>query len=355
MVKKIKCPICGELFPKKDIVCLKCSPFLKSKSSKERADIAKMLEIPGLGAQVKKMLSMSVEDLIGEAVGSMAKDFLDKYTKTGEGQKLMQQGREILDKLSPFNKKVLELIRRIENKKLSAHLFQLFLHGFRLHNIQQITELFEQLARIYPHEDDILSYLMMECYAKYGKNQKALNFLEEALKRDPNSGFKWGLKGMFHQQIKQYELAIQSLQKGIELNPENYRFHYGIAESYEALGEKEKAIEHIQMLLKEEPTDQRSKIKLQRLQRKEVTDEEYKKEMGVSQKEQEALELQKERELIKNLEEVDEIIENKEYINAKDKLEDIIHEAKQYHLYTLENSAKEKYNLYKKYWKPKTI
>ena len=65
--------------------------------------------------------------------------------------------------------------------------------------------------------------------------------------------------------------------------------------------------------------------------------------------------LQKERELTKNLEEVDEIIEKKDYIIAKDKLEDIIHEAKQYHLYTLESRAKEKYNLYKKFWKLKTI
>lgn len=350
MEDRTKCPICGEFFPKKDIVCLKCSPFLKDKSDKEKADIAKMLETPGLGPKVKEMLSMSVEDLISEAVGSMAKDFLEEYTKTEEGQKLIQQGREILDQLSPFNKKVLELIRRIEKKSVSAHLFHLFMDGFRLNDPQKITELFEQLVTTYPHEEDIFSYLMLECYAKYGKTQEAFAFLEESLKQDPISGFKWGMKGLFHQQSKQYELAIQSLLKGIEFNPENYKFHYGIAECYEVLGDKKKAIEHIQLLLNEEPNDAKSKRKLQQLLRKEGGEEEYKVEMEMSKKEQNEIERRKEKELMDLLDQVENLIKTGEYLEVKEKLEVIIYKSKQFNLGTIQKIAQEKYGNYKKFW-----
>ena len=85
-----KCPVCGKVFPKKEELCPSCFGFMSGKSRAEKATFAEMIKNPELAGMVRKMMNTSIEDMIGDMVGSKAKDFMEDYVKTDDGKKMMQ-------------------------------------------------------------------------------------------------------------------------------------------------------------------------------------------------------------------------------------------------------------------------
>jgi len=79
----------------------------------------------------------------------------------------------------------------------------------------------------------------------------------------------------------------------------------------------------------------------------------FKKDIEKRKIKQEEIEIEKEKELIKQLKDVEKLIEAKDFQKAEDNLDNIIHNAKRYHLNIIENKAKEEYNKYKNLWQHK--
>jgi tetratricopeptide (TPR) repeat protein len=104
-------------------------------------------------------------------------------------------------------------------------------------------------------------------YLKKGRGDQAMADFEKAIGIDPEFPAAYGNLGLIYYDMGRYDLALANLTKAIELaGPDAQSMDYlrrGV--TYEASGERDKAIADYRSALKLNPDDEESKKGLQRL------------------------------------------------------------------------------------------
>jgi len=77
----------------------------------------------------------------------------------------------------------------------------------------------------------------------------AVNFLQSAIKKEPNNAQYWNALGLTLSAMGEYEDAIEALHKALELNPELTDIHNTLGAIYTELGDFEKALKEYREVL----------------------------------------------------------------------------------------------------------
>ncbi|MDF1591332.1 MAG: YcaO-like family protein [Desulfobacterales bacterium] len=112
----------------------------------------------------------------------------------------------------------------------------------------------------------IYSYLGL-CLKDMGEYRKALTVLKEGEKIDKERTDIYNLVGFCHFKLKEYELAIDSFKKVVQLNPASAIDYANIASNYRDMGDPEKAIRYYELALALDPSIEFARENLVKIQR----------------------------------------------------------------------------------------
>ncbi len=88
-----------------------------------------------------------------------------------------------------------------------------------------------------------------------GDDRKAISFLEESLKTQPQDAETWFLRAASANRLKDQAREAESLERGLMLQPGELTHRTSLVQLYIGRGEKEKAVRYIQPVLKDPPPD----------------------------------------------------------------------------------------------------
>ncbi|MDY6954557.1 MAG: tetratricopeptide repeat protein, partial [Thermodesulfobacteriota bacterium] len=90
-------------------------------------------------------------------------------------------------------------------------------------------------------------------YQKTGKEQKAVQLMEDAIDEEPNQPELYLFLGAIYEDMEAYDKAIDTLKQGLDLQPDDPRLHFGLGVVYDKAGEKEKCIEEMYAVIEADP------------------------------------------------------------------------------------------------------
>lgn len=88
----------------------------------------------------------------------------------------------------------------------------------------------------------------------------AIDLFSEAIKYKPDNYTAYGLRGYSYLRSKNVSLAIKSLEKSVEINPQYIEGHYNLALAYWEIKDKKKAMAEVKKVIELDPT-YKAKIK----------------------------------------------------------------------------------------------
>lgn len=80
-------------------------------------------------------------------------------------------------------------------------------------------------------------------YINYGKNEKALEFLEKVKETYPNKDLLYFLKGQVYRALGQNQKALEFYKEALKINKEKEDYHNALAITYINLNQIEEAVE----------------------------------------------------------------------------------------------------------------
>lgn len=100
----------------------------------------------------------------------------------------------------------------------------------------------EEIMKKDPNYADVSRKLAFIEYYYYQNHNKALEYIQKALKEQPEDAQNHTVSGDIYYAKGQYEKAIASYEKALELDSKNTNIHYSMAQSYLKLSKEEEAM-----------------------------------------------------------------------------------------------------------------
>lgn len=113
---------------------------------------------------------------------------------------------------------------------------------------QKALPLAKKLLKQYPNSA-LFYFELAETYRALGQRKKALSLLRESVKRDPLFGDAYHAMAAAYLQEKDYVSALEPLEKSVIYQPKNPAFRYYLAQIYERVGLRNRAIKNWEILL----------------------------------------------------------------------------------------------------------
>lgn len=113
-----------------------------------------------------------------------------------------------------------------------------------------------------------LAYNNLGRYYWFNQNkQKALDFLEQAVRLNPSNTTHRLFLAQAYYQEKNYRKAIEHIDYMSQREPNNFQYHLLLAEAYESAGELDKSISHYQEVVRIIPGNMEVVLKLRQLEK----------------------------------------------------------------------------------------
>jgi putative PEP-CTERM system TPR-repeat lipoprotein len=113
---------------------------------------------------------------------------------------------------------------------------------------------FERAATILP-ENVRSNNTLAAIYIRSGMHNEARALIDKSLQLEPQNEKTWELRGELASKEKDYPHAVEYFLKGHELAPEDIRLQRALARVYLQLGDREKARQYLDLILKQSPDD----------------------------------------------------------------------------------------------------
>jgi tetratricopeptide (TPR) repeat protein len=95
-----------------------------------------------------------------------------------------------------------------------------------------------------------------------GEDQKAIQFFQQAIEKDPNNKMAWNGLGYCHVGLNNPKAAIQAYQQAIKTDPTDDNLHFNLANFYTELGRQKEAIDSYQRVISLNPNSEPAYFKL---------------------------------------------------------------------------------------------
>jgi tetratricopeptide (TPR) repeat protein len=91
-------------------------------------------------------------------------------------------------------------------------------------------------------------------YQEKGDQQRAVNLMNEALKKEPNEPELYLFLGALYEEMEAYDKAVHTLKKGLDFQPDHIRLHFRLGVVYDKSGDKEACIHEMRTIVDTDPT-----------------------------------------------------------------------------------------------------
>lgn len=141
------------------------------------------------------------------------------------------------------------------NTEVATHYAQVLANGGETDKAERILL---NVLKTNPDHLEALQFLA-NVLGQKGLHEKALLYLEKGINIHTDKDGKQALENMYfqhgnhHKDLKQYDQALQSYKKAVELQPGNIKAHVNIGAIYHLKGNFRKAREHYQIVLEHDP------------------------------------------------------------------------------------------------------
>jgi tetratricopeptide (TPR) repeat protein len=139
----------------------------------------------------------------------------------------------------------------------------------RLHKVAQNSveseAAFKRALEIDPENEDALTGLAM-VYSDLGDGRRASELLAKVVEKSPNLRTLTSLAAAY-EQMREYALAAETLRRASELAPENGEIKRAMAQNYLLADQIEEALGIYEQLVKEDPRDAQSHLRLSQIYR----------------------------------------------------------------------------------------
>jgi len=155
-----------------------------------------------------------------------------------ERVKKQLQDRTHLTELKDTQKREKELLQKVaqleeENRKLTTN----------NQSTQKLKNEFQQASDGLTAVDWVKKALSLVDGEKYTDPKKAIEYLNNAIKLQPNYANAYGNRGIAYHNLEQYQLAIEDFDKAVRLKPDLAMTYSNRGSTYTILGEYQRAIE----------------------------------------------------------------------------------------------------------------
>ena len=177
------------------------------------------------GISLEDIYNKKFNDLDQEEKSSILKIIINKYEKIND------------KKIKPYAEYKLAKIYNMSKNYIKSLLY----YEKALENApEELKETIrEEISQVedYSFVDSAITYM------NYGKNEKALEFLEKVKETYPNKDLLYFLKGQVYRAIGQNQKALEFYEKALKINKEKEDYHNALAITYINLNQIKKAIE----------------------------------------------------------------------------------------------------------------
>jgi tetratricopeptide (TPR) repeat protein len=125
-------------------------------------------------------------------------------------------------------------------------------------------EVYRRAAEVFPNQPEVLKRLGL-IYQTELKFQESIDTFQKVLQQAPQYPEVNFYLGLSYFGLNQYEKAIEFFNKELEANPKYRRAHYYAAQAYQSLDRNADAAKQYEILLAEDPSDQKVLFQLIRL------------------------------------------------------------------------------------------
>ncbi len=188
------------------------------------------------------------------AIEAMAQGVVKDFMGTEQGQELLEDAKEIMDKLPEVHKKTFRLITQVTNIPERNKLFDLFMKGVRNNDRLKVVAVYEGLIHYNPREDFVWS-LFIQGTVYTNNIEKGFQTLSNAIQRDPNYHFTWEMLGVLYSTVENHKEAFNCFQRALSIKPDEYNVLRSIGQEYMELGDSENAIKFLQRYITYYPED----------------------------------------------------------------------------------------------------
>jgi tetratricopeptide (TPR) repeat protein len=91
-------------------------------------------------------------------------------------------------------------------------------------------------------------------YQEKGDQQRAVDLMSEALKKEPNEPELYLFLGALYEEMEAYDKAVDTLKKGLDFQPDHIRLHFRLGVVYDKSGDKEACIHEMKSVVDTDPT-----------------------------------------------------------------------------------------------------
>lgn len=165
-------------------------------------------------------------------INPRAPDASNQLAAYARAEKEFEQAKVLLEEVLidyPNQKQTLKQLAEVE---------------YKLGNHQKTVEILQKAGAAYP-EDISLQVKLAQLYLALGNQQKALQISEKALKKFPDNALLLLMKGVAQLNDNRAESAIKTFEATIKISPQTFEAHYYLAKCYEQLKQYEMALKSI--------------------------------------------------------------------------------------------------------------
>ncbi|NCO53739.1 MAG: tetratricopeptide repeat protein, partial [Deltaproteobacteria bacterium] len=180
--------------------------------------------------------------------------------------------RLIADECEP--EEALHLLRHID-EIMPGKYYVKFYKGMTLLKLDEpdrALDMLNEALSLEPKREDLASVFsyMAQALKDKGEFRKALEVLEKAERYDDERTDIYNLMGFCFFKLKEHEMAIESFQKVLKINPSSAIDYANIASNYREMGDRDQAIRYYMLALELDPSIEFARENLRRLERARV-------------------------------------------------------------------------------------
>jgi tetratricopeptide (TPR) repeat protein len=130
-----------------------------------------------------------------------------------------------------------------------------YLAGVAYDKTDEKTKALNHFEKVFPDSKFYLNSVVniSFIYLRQGNTEKAIDYMEEIVKKMPDNPMLLLYLGSFYEEAKKFEKAEYVLNQGIEIDPDNPGLNFRLGVVYDKMNKKEESIEKMKKVLIVEP------------------------------------------------------------------------------------------------------